>query len=84
MKQPSNVKDLIALWPTRDAMRAAMEPHMEGEITTGRINKWAWLESIPAKYHKSVILAAQDCGLNVSAETLVDLHAPRPNPEAAQ
>lgn len=76
MNELSDIKSVIDLWPTRDALREAMKPHLHGRpITTDRIHKWAKAGSIPSVYMHAVICAAIDCKISLDAATLVRLNS---------
>lgn len=72
------IRDLVALWPSRrdfvsDLARALPAPG----VTIHQVNKWVEKSAIPAKYHRAVLSAGRDRHLPVSAELLVELHAPQ-------
>lgn len=69
MKAVSNIRALIALWPSRLAFAAAVG------VPVDRVHKWAASNAIPAKYHLAVLRSAVGLDLDVSAELLVRLHA---------
>lgn len=63
------VRDLIALWPSRRVLGLSIG------VDKARIDKWAQTESIPARYHRRIIEAAQNAGhLFVTADVLVEMH----------
>ena len=78
MKSLSSISEVINLWPTRDALRLAMLPHLgdDSGLTTDRNHKWASADRVPAPHHQALIKAAQDYGIaHVTAELVVRLHA---------
>ncbi|WP_283638082.1 hypothetical protein [Marinovum algicola] len=71
------IKALVNLWPTRAALAAdlnASSPRLS--VTVHQVHKWAEKGCIPAKYHHPLLLAARAREFPVSAELLVELHAP--------
>lgn len=78
MEAISSIRDLVNLWPTRSSLVAdlrALSPGMK--VTTARVHKWAENGSIPAKYHSSVLTAGQKRGFSITADLIIELHAPR-------
>lgn len=79
MDNISCIRDLINLWPTRTALLADLQSACPSQpMSIHRINKWAETNSIRAQYHFAVLKAAQLRGLNVTADLIVELHAPDP------
>lgn len=74
MSEPSDIRQLINLWPTRAELAADLSVTC-GKVNVGKVHKWAQASSIPSRFHAAVIQAAKSRGFNVSAELLVDLHS---------
>lgn len=68
MAQPTTIRELIALWPSRKALAD------EVGTTVDRVHKWAVVGAIPARFHYDVIHAGNLRGFALSAELLVGLH----------
>lgn len=65
----ASISDLIAAWPKRAALA------MDIGVTVDRVHKWAQSNTIPARYQKAVLDAAERRGIALSAEELVRLNA---------
>lgn len=76
MEQISNIRALIALWPSRKAFADAIG------VPLDRVHKWVTADAIPAKHHLAVLRSASLHGFPVSAEMLVRLHAEIATPDA--
>lgn len=78
MEQISSIRDLVGLWPTRAAFAAATGVPLE------RVHKWVSADAIPARHWRAVLIAAREIEAHcVTAERLVELHAPRASEDAA-
>ena len=76
MSEHSDIKSVINLWPTRDALRLAMVPYLgDQELTTDRIHKWASSGAVPGVYLYAFIRAAADAGFGLVAEAIVRLNS---------
>lgn len=73
MSKPSTIRSLIELWPSRREMAADVSVPFD-EVTAERVHGWVKSGSIPARYHRRIVLAAQKRGLAVDADLLADLH----------
>jgi hypothetical protein len=76
MSNPSSIRSVIDLWPTRRDMAADMQ------VSTDRVHKWAKANAIPARFHLRVIEAATARGFPVTADLLVQLHHAETSSEA--
>ena len=77
MTDVSSIRDIIGLWPLRAALAGDVNSIAGCEaVTVSQVQKWAEKESIPAKFHRVVVRAAQLRGHSVSADLLADLHNP--------
>lgn len=82
MEKTSTVKDLIDLWPTRAALADDVARHMHWtKVTAAQVHKWAQAQSIPARYHQAILLAASERNLSVTAESIVLAHSLQPDTE---
>jgi DNA-binding transcriptional regulator YiaG len=77
MMQITSIRTLIELWPTRKELAADLG------VTTDRVHKWAQGNTIPAKFHLSVIRSANRRNLPVTADLLARLHDDAARDEAA-
>lgn len=82
MDAPADIRQLINLWPTRAELAADLS-EICGEVSVGKVHKWAQYSSIPARFHAAVIKAAKARGFDVNAELLVSLHAMKSEPQCA-
>lgn len=75
-----SVQDIIGLWPRRQDLADELG------VTLVRVHGWATTGSIPARYHRGLVLAARKRGWDVVTADLVDaLHCPSMTaPEAAE
>lgn len=69
MEKISTVRDLVAKWPTRLHFAQAIG------VPVDRVHKWAASNTIPPKYHRSVMTAVTGLGLDFTADDLIDLHS---------
>ncbi len=75
----ASVSDLIGLWPNRAACAADIA------TSKARVDKWAQVNSIPARFHRSLIDSARARGFEgVTADLLADLHDARSAPIRAE
>lgn len=81
IKKPCmDVRTFIDLWPTRAALAADVELETPGlKLSKDAVHKWARGNSIPAKYHYSVLQAAAHRGFSVDALRLAEMHAAKSN-----
>ena len=70
-------RDLINLWPTRKALAEDMNRMTPTQpVSVAQCHKWSETQSIPAKHHYTLIQCGQARGFPITAELLVQLHAP--------
>ena len=73
MENIKTVKDLVSLWPNRQAFAEAIS--LTGEVVpVTRVHRWVALNSINAKYFYTILVECEKAGLEVTAETLVSIH----------
>lgn len=78
MSKISNIRELVNLWPTQAALAEDIREQCPGVKTTaGQVHKWAANGSIPSKYHHPLLLAGRDRGFELTAELIMELHAPK-------
>lgn len=77
MSTPNDIRELINLWPTRAELAADLSVSC-GQVSVGKVHKWAQSSAIPSKFHAAVIAAAKVRGFQVDAALLVELHAIKP------
>lgn len=68
-KKRHSIRDLIAEWPVRRDLADDIG------ISVDRIHKWVYSESIPARYHKAILEAAQARGICIYPGELSRLNA---------
>lgn len=68
MEQISTVRDLIDAWPSRKEFAADIEVSVE------RVQKWAQLGTIPARFWARIIRHGALRSVAVTADDLVRLH----------
>lgn len=71
MSAPSSFKSIIELWPTREAMAAALRED------SGLISKWWQRDKIPAERWAQVLALSTVVDAGVTAELLTRLIARR-------
>lgn len=72
MSNPETIEDILRLWPTRRALADRIG------LKVDRVHKWASAGTIPARYQQSVLRAAADAGIDLSAERLIAAQANAP------
>ncbi len=78
MEKTSTVRDLIDLWPTRAALAEDISARCEDRpATPAQVHKWAASGSIPSRFHWAVVQSGLARGFDVSADLIVQLHAPQ-------
>lgn len=86
MDDISSIRDLINLWPTRAVFaKDICQVSPAHSVTVHQAHKWAEKGSIPASFHRAVLMAADARGFPVTADLLVLLHDPHrsaPTPKA--
>lgn len=76
MDKISTIRDLVNLWPARSALAGDINDIAGAALVTlAQVHKWAENQSIPAKYHHFVVVAAGRRGFPVTADLIVRLHA---------
>lgn len=70
MEQISTIRELVDLWPSRRDFAA------EVRAPVGRVHKWITANSVPVRYHRALLDAAELRGFEFTAEDLVDIHCP--------
>lgn len=80
--RPMDVRTFIDQWPKRADLAADINAILALErgaraisIQTDAVHKWAQNQSIPAKYHYTVLRAAERRGVQVDALQLAKMHA---------
>lgn len=66
---PITVAAILDRWPSRVAVAE------DAAVSVARVHKWAPSNSIPAKYHLSLLEGAARRGIALTAEELVRAHA---------
>jgi hypothetical protein len=67
------VRDIIDLWPSRTAL--AEDIHADDDpVTLQTVHKWAQRNSIPSRYHATILRAALRRAIGLSADSLVAAH----------
>ncbi|WP_146592530.1 hypothetical protein [Puniceibacterium confluentis] len=69
MDKISTIRDLVALWPSRQIFAQDLD------VPVVRVHKWITANSIPAKYQKYVLDSASARALPVSAPLILEIHA---------
>lgn len=78
MEEISSIRDLINLWPTRAQLADDIRIRAPSlRVNAAQVHKWADAGSIPSKYHYPILESARDRGFGVSADLIVELHAPK-------
>jgi hypothetical protein len=77
VSEPSSIRDIISLWPTRAALFADLRDQLPEDVplSVHQVQKWAEKQSIPARYHYPFLRAAEVRGFAVTADQLARLHA---------
>ena len=70
MEQISTVRALVALWPSRQVFAEDVD------VPLARVHKWVGANSIPNRFHRQIITAGQSRDFPVTADILIDIHAP--------
>ncbi|MEQ8431194.1 MAG: hypothetical protein RID96_17470 [Nitratireductor sp.] len=70
MERISTIRELVEQWPSRREFAADVDVPVE------RVHKWVGANSVPVRYHRSVLDAVGRRGLIFTAEDLVDIHCP--------
>lgn len=83
MDEISTVKQLIDRFPTRQALAAAVSRLGGVPVSADRVHGWARFGSIPARFHRAVVLAAAEFGIGATADMLDALHADETQGDAA-
>lgn len=68
MQQIISIKSLLKIWASRQVFADDVG------VAKPRVDKWAQMNAIPARFHGAVLRAAKDRGVEISAQALVDLH----------
>ena len=77
-----SIKSLIDSWPSRKVLAEeinAIIPEGLKAVSPDQVHKWASNGAIRATYQIYVLRAAQARGIDVSAESLMSMHAPPAN-----
>lgn len=68
MIELSSFREVIELWPSREAMAGDL-----ASVTSGRVSKWWQRRSIPAEYWSAVLATERARENGVTAELLANL-----------
>ncbi|WP_138423699.1 hypothetical protein [Maritimibacter alexandrii] len=74
MQTPTTLREVIDLWPNRQALVDDLAHLGHARVTLAAVYKWPE-NGIPAPYHFDVLRAAAARGFALTAEDIVRLHA---------
>jgi len=75
MSKIETIPDVINLWPRRADLAADLSGICaDRSVSVAQVHKWAASESIPARFHFSLIQAAAQRGYPVTADLLAQAH----------
>lgn len=84
MSKKRTVREIINLWPSRAALAGDVNSVAGVKVaSTSQVHRWADVQSIPAKYHHWIVLAAGRRSLDVDAAALALAHLPNLAGDAA-
>lgn len=69
------VKELIDLWPSREALASSLAAKIGCEVKVSRVHKWAQNGSIPQEFMGPFLSSCESEGYLVDALELVAAHA---------
>ncbi len=67
------------MWPSHAAFAAAVVKQVDQGLNAEAVRKWVPKNSIPSKYWQAVVAAAHQVGADVTADTLMQIHAAQIN-----
>lgn len=72
--EPTTVSSLLGRWRSFGQCADDLSAVIREEMPRGTVRTWNSRESIPALYHRSLILAAARRGFVITADELIDAH----------